>query len=156
MDVGALSEEGGPPHISDMSGDEVAVSSSTVVLTRQGDDGPEKLAVQLECQEIVPGESMLARTLQVPAPVYNMNGLDLFWLELDFDLSGQLARQDHIVPIPDASGQVAGTIAAVQSCLAPPLFGLARGTSASDDFVVDPSAFMALDRDGRPLPFTVV
>jgi hypothetical protein len=156
VDIEDLSEEGGPPQVSQIDLYSYDASSSVVVLTTRGDDGPAKFAVQVGCRQIVPGASMLARTLQIPASVYNMNGLDLVWQELDVGLFDQLTREDRPQPIPDASGQVTGTIAAVQNCLAFPLFGLARGTSASDDLVVDPSAFNAVGFGGQALPFTVI
>lgn len=156
IDVEALSESGGPPRVSQIDLYPYDASSSVVVLTTRGDDGPEKFAFQVGCRQIVPGQSTLARTLQVPASVYNMNGIDLFWQELDVGLFDQLTREDRTQPIPDASGQVSGTIAALQSCLAFPLFGLARGTSARDDLVVDPTAFNAVGFGGQSLPFTIV
>src|SRR4051794_1129894 len=132
--VEALTESGGPPRVSQIDLYPYDVSSSVVVLTTRGDNGPEKFAVQVGCRQIVPGESMLARTLQVPASVYNMNGIDLFWQELDLGLFDQLSGEDRTIPIPGAGGEVAGTIATLQSCLAFPLFGLARGSSVSEDF----------------------
>ena len=156
MAIEALSEEDGPPHIGDSSSDLIQARSSDVVLTTSDGDAPAKLAARLECREIVPGQSMLAKLVQVPAQVYNENDLWPFWLELDLDLFEELTRDDLTLPMPDPSGQVVGTIAAVHTCFASNLFGLARGLSSGEEFIVDPAAFIAIGDDGNSLPITLV
>jgi len=135
---------------------QVGRGSVELVLTAANGDERVTFAVFLECGDIVPGESLRLKSLVVPARVYNERGWPLRFLDPDLRVFESLTRQEnagHSHAVSGENGAVMGTLTAAGSCGSPlNAFVRAENLDGGGNFVIDPSAFLALDAEGTPLP----
>jgi hypothetical protein len=156
IDVEALSDEPGPPTISvDITRDEPLFANTALVVTVDGDDGPFKLATLETCASVGDGQTLVYRSINVPAVAYNEGRQFVKGESPEIVSSVEFAGVLElgfvpVVPEPvlieDVSGAVPGSLAGILECqaLSGPLYIVAEGLRESD-FVVNLDAFVAYD-----------
>lgn len=121
-----------------------------LIVTVDGADGAFKLATYEACEEVVPGQTLLYTSVNVPATSFNEGRrFDQPWIE------GYLpahAAFDGSAPIRifDSFGNAVGTIKAYANCPGPPnqMYGTARNFGDSVILELDPNGFFVSPSSG--------
>jgi hypothetical protein len=172
LEIQALSDEDEPPTVRDESlvqgnadvGTELLIASTKLIVTVDGDSGPFKLVTGEECSPLDGESTLLYRSFKVPAPAWNAGrGFDEPVILLHMS-ANDLRENEPPARILDENGSLYGLLDLVYPCT---VFGplsslshreyyvLARNVGAGGNFVIPPSAFVAIDQStGEPGPFT--
>jgi hypothetical protein len=136
----------------------LAESFSEVVLTSVGRGTDEKYAAKVECQEVVPGESLSLEFIHMPARVYNEQALESVSIGgIDVYLfMGITTDETTRVTILDSTGAPAGTLRTYLPCNTAVFDVLTQGGGGPGVFTVDPASLFAVDEQGASLPVTAV
>jgi hypothetical protein len=125
-------------------------ASMKLVLTIDGDQGRFKLATDEQCEELDPGQTLLYRSINVPAEAYNEGRrFDRPWIAgyrpSDEFPAKEGPNADHYAGTPvsvlNAGGAVLGTFTAGVFCAPSEVDVVVRGLASTAGFTVDPSAF---------------
>lgn len=152
--VDSLSSPPGLPEVYDKPEDALGppYSSVNLIVTLDESDERGKLATRVECEELVPGESLLYTVIHIPATLWNagrhfsrpqVSG----WLNSvvkGYRPSDEAWEGTRPVPLVNATGDVIGTLSANPQCVnSETVYGVARNVDASADLVLDPRGFTA-------------
>jgi hypothetical protein len=160
--IAPLTGEGDEPVIEPVIELEDGGAVTRLLLTIDEAGDRYQLATEERCLQLVPGESVLYISNNVPAEVYNeLGGVDPFGnvpaLVLSgpdlIALPGQTAVGRVGVPAPD--GTIIGTLEAHVHCVAdgpPQLLVIADAVTATEPFTVDPDAFVLTTDTGKEQP----
>lgn len=136
-----LTEEGGPATVL-YADDDFAVAQ--LVVTVDGPAGRFKFAALERCERIDDAETLLHESITVPATSYNA-GRTLESPSLVSSLDrDDLAESGLPIPIVDETGATRGTLSAFLRCVDRVFYVVAENAAGGSDFVVDPSAFLAV------------
>lgn len=155
--------EDGRPLVMDYGND----AGTRFVVTVDGVGGPSKLATIEECVSFDDGEAFLRSSIQIPAAVWNagrhfsMQTAPGIWIDGPAILLRLPAyeRQTPEVPVPGPGPgrEPIGTLLTLQPCMSAEIFVLAQNDGSGGNFVVEPAAFVAINRvSGEPEPLTFV
>jgi hypothetical protein len=151
LEIEALSEEGGPPQITNNGTEAV----TELVVTVEGEDGRFKLATRESCQALEPGQSVLYTSVNVPAAVWNeTQWFDDPWL-VGYLPSDEITGGNAPVPVPASSGDIRGTLDARLRCGESPFFVIARSYGGGGNFVIDPASFAMVSDTGESIQATL-
>lgn len=131
------------PATDTLTGNVAGIAVEELAVTVADGDRREKFAVRRSCQPIDEGQSLLLRSVVVPARVYNerQQFLGNYGPEtLTPDMFGPAGA----APIRNAAGQTVATMNGVAWCPVKDLVVLARNVSA-EPFKIDPAAFVTVD-----------
>lgn len=146
IEIAALTDEGGAPEIDDFGS---RAATELVVTAGDGANGRFKLATELRCQELEPGQSVLFTSVYMPAAVWNdKQSFADPWITGYLPIHAT-REEGAPVAIPDDLGDLNWTLDAALACAGDTFSVIARNYDVGGSFVIDPASFAMVSETGE-------